>query len=193
MAVSSSPLPKKPTVFLPHSLPPPLLFPFRFFKWCPSAFFISAFGIRIKLSVPETMERLGSNLSHIFGSRGEMLIKVFFTEDWGYWGKWGRTVPYPTGWPLFPPQKKPFYFQVHESIHYKQHLPLPEAAQCWEVPLCSWEKVPSSGDKVHFPKNQLQYFILSNDQFPTSLLQKDLPTQHDILQSDTSNPVDISL
>lgn len=57
--------------------------------WCPAAFFISGFGIRIQTYKPETMERLRSNRSHIFGSRREIMIKVFskFARRLG-WGVW---------------------------------------------------------------------------------------------------------
>ena len=146
------------------------------------------------------MGRLRSNLCHIFGHRRAITIKVFSRSArrlglGGLRKVRGRMVLHPTGWPLFPPQERPLCFRVRGSTHYSRDLPLPETPQlphAGPFPCARGRKCQVQ--VTEFPKNQARiYFILSSDQVPNSLLQKDLPTQNDIFYLDISSLVDISL
>lgn len=147
----------------------------------------------------ETKERLKSNLSHILGSRKDILIKVFSKLARSLRGKTekvsGRMAPCPWASVFFLLKKSHSALESKKASIRTSIFLLPETSnfQSWDASLCSWEEEPDFSGKVNFPKNQfLIYFILLSDQVPNSLSQKALP-QNDILHLDSSNLADISL
>lgn len=149
----------------------------------------------------DTMGRLRSNPSHIFGSKKEIVMKVFskFVGRFPHliWGKFeGEWLLVPQAGFSFLFRKGYYALESKKTSIIACTLLLLETTQLPNVgifPCAHGRRSQVKVTRSTFLKSNFWSLILLSDRVPNSLLRKDVPTQNDILHLDISSRVDISL